>query len=160
MRFATFIRWIALLVVLFSLLWVINNVAAQAGGWIPHAASHLTAAFVGMVFVSIGLWHYRRAGRQLAISGGRAVQVCLAGAGLFTVSQVVEAASAVIEYPNAGIIHTTSGLTSMIGLLILALGALMLLLAAVIGRQLPRWSVGLGILAAGFILYAAAFGLG
>ncbi len=160
MRLSTFIRWVALLILLFSLLWAINRVAAQAGGWIPHLVSHLTAAAIGMVPLSIGVWHYRRAGPQLAVIGRRGVQLWITGAALFTVSQVVEAASAVIEYPNAGIIHTTSGLATMIGLLILVLGALMLLLVAVAGRQLPKWALGLGIVAAAFILYATAFGLG
>ncbi len=159
-QLSMFIRWTGLLALFAGTLWLINRLAAQADGWVPHAVSHLTGAVVGMVPLRIGLWHYQRAGRQVVGVGRIGVRLFIGGATLFTLGQLVETMSAVIEYPDAGIMHTASGVATMIGLLIALIGALMLMVTAVTGRRLPRWTFVLAIVGGAFILFAAVFGIG
>ena len=155
-----FIRWIGLLALFAGVLWVINRLAAQASGWVPHAVSHLTGTAVGGLLLAMGGMHYRRLGRQVVGVGRIGAQVFVAAALLVTLSQCVEALSAVIEYPTAGLMHTASGLATAVSLVILAVGLLAMVFAAVSGRQLPRWVLVVAAVLAAFILFALVFGLG
>jgi len=160
MQISTVFRWIAVGALFIGLLWIANVLAAQVGGWIPHAVSHLTGSVVGAVLLGIVLSHYQRPVLQILRSGMPGARVLIVGAALFTFSQLVEALSAVIEYPKAGIIHTASGLVTAVGLLILLIGTLLMVFVAVAGRRLPRWALMLAVSGAACVLFAAVFGLG
>ena len=160
MQISTVFRWIVVGALFSGLLWIANVLAAQIGGWIPHAVSHLTGSVVGAVLVGIVLSHYQRPVLQILRSGMLGARVFIAGAALFSYSQLVEALSAVIEYPKAGIIHAASGLATAVGLLILLVGALLMVFGAVAGRRLPSWALMLAVFGAAFVLFAAVFGLG
>ncbi len=135
---SSFIRWgvpAAMVVLLVAALWMANGVAAQMGGWVPHMASHLTAAVVGaaLTVIAVVLSSRLQVSRFLRGAGGRVGPlVFVAGLAWFTASQLVESLSAVAEYPNAGFLHTASGMASMLGLLAAVTG---LVLAAFAGMR-------------------------
>ncbi len=157
------LRWLVVGLLVIGTLWLLNRLAAQAGAWLPHAVSHLSASIVGaLLWLGAVKLPYRH---ELASSrvGQLGEQVFLTGTALFTLSQVVEALSAIIEYPNAGLLHTTTSFTTILGLLILLLGVVLLVWTAVARRVPPRWGLPLVALLAAFglfVLFAAVFGLG
>ena len=154
------IRWIALVTLSAAAFWMANRLAAQAGNCVPHAVSHLTAVVLGALLLVGALRLYRRP--ILLPSGVDSVgqRVVIAGLAVFTLSQMIEALSAVIEYPDAGIVHNASGLTTALGLLILFIGVVRMVFAVAAVRILPRWALFLALLLAAFVLFAAVFGLG
>ncbi len=159
MQFSTFIRWVALLTMIVSAWWIINRLAHQASGWVPHLVTHLTTAGMGMLLVSVALRHYQRLGHQVVRINRIGVRLLIMGATLFTLAQLVEALSAIIEYREAGIMHNGSSLAATIGLLILFIGALIIVFAAVVGRRLPSWELTLAVLGIAFVLFVFIFPL-
>lgn len=110
----------AMAVVLVAALWLANGAAARVGGWVPHMASHLTAALVGATLTAAAVVVRRR----LQVShfqwwaGRVGASVLVAALSWFTASQLVESLSAVIEYPNDGILHTASSQSTMLSTLV------------------------------------------
>lgn len=109
----------AMAVVLVAALWLANGVAARVGGWVPHMASHLSAAVVGATLVAAAVVVRRLQVSRFQWWAGRVgALVFVAALAWFTASQLVESLSAVIEYPNAGVLHTASSLAAMLGALV------------------------------------------
>ncbi len=106
-------------VVLVAALWLANGVADRMGGWVPHMASHLSAAVVGAALTAAAVVVRRLQVSRFQWWAGRVgALVFVAALSWFTASQLVESLSAVIEYPNAGVLHTASGLATMLGALV------------------------------------------
>lgn len=109
----------AMAVVLVVALWLANGLAARMGGWVPHLASHLSAAVVGATLTATAVVVRRLQVSRFQWWAGRVgASVLVAALCWFTASQLVESLSAVIEYPNAGVLHTASGLATMLGALV------------------------------------------
>ena len=152
---------VAMVVLLGAALWIANGVAARMGGWVPHMASHLTAAVVGTALTVVAVVLLRlQVSRFLWGAGRVGPLVFVAGLAWFTASQLVESLSAVTEYPNAGVLHTVSSMSSMLGLLAAVTG---LVLAAFAGMRSKKVSFGaplsLSIIGASilFIIMMAGF---
>ena len=145
-------------------LWIANMAADRVGGWVPHAASHLSAAIVAAMLTATavgvrGLWaaHFSRRGRIGPL-------MFVAGSTWFAVSQLVESLSAVIEYPNSGIIHGASGVASMLGMLIAMAGLLLTVFASVTGGKPPSKAMlvlmTLGAFVFSIFISVVVFGVG
>ncbi len=161
---SSFIRWgvpAAMVVLLVAALWMANGVAAQMGGWVPHMASHLTAAVVGAALTVVAVVLSRlQVSRFLRGAGRVGPSVFLAGLAWFTASQLVESLSAVTEYPDAGVLHTASGMASMLGLLAAVTGLVLAAFAGMGGENVSlRAPLTVSIVGASllFIIMVAGF---
>lgn len=148
---------LAVLVVLIA--WAANSLAERAGGWVPHAVSHLTAGLIALLITVRAVILRRRRGVSMAWAGNAGPLVLIVGLALFTLSQLIESLSAVIEYPESGILHDVTSQTTMLGLLVTFVGAALIAYMATRAKKLTRWTLGLVILSSLFLVFSATCGL-
>lgn len=159
MQTSTILRWIVLVTFVASMLWLGNRIAEQAGGWVPHAVSHLSAATLGALFWVGAYRVQQRRGQPVSWTEGYAGgRIVVTGSVVFTLAQLVESMSAIIEYPDAGVIHSVSGLVTVLGLVMALAGVGVVAFVSMTGRRISRWVFVLVLLVMAFILVMMVFG--
>lgn len=156
-------RWAGLAAVgvgVIAALWIANMAADRVGGWVPHAASHLSAAIVAvsMAATAVGLRRLQAARLRFSRGGRLGPLMFVAGSTWFAASQLVESFSAVIEYPNSGIVHSASGVASMLGMLIAMAGLVLTAFASVTGGKPPSKAM-LGLMTLGAFVFSIFIGV-
>ncbi len=154
-----FVRLSLLAVLVVFIAWAANSLAEQAGGWVPHAVSHLTAGLIALLITLRAVILRRHRSVGMAWAGNLGPLVLIGGLALFTLSQLIESFSAVIEYPESGTIHDVTSQSTMLGLLVTFVGAAVIAYTAARVGRFTRWTLGLVILLGLFVMFSATCGL-